>query len=425
MIRGIYLLLFCSILFSCSKNTTESSTQVAKILPISPSNLKATSLSITEINLTWIDNSTNEDGFKIERKEGTSDFKVIATIGIDKTDYKDSLLTPYVQYTYRVYAFNTLGKSVTYSNIDSAGTYGVPLVNTKQIDSVTSIDAVSGGIINNNGGAPILEKGIIWSKVNSPSLNLTTKVKNISDTVNYKSVLYSLEPNTTYYLWAYATNKFGTSFGNMITFKTTPFIFKEVTSKTGRIWMDRNLGATRVAESLTDEKSYGFLYQWGRLSDGHQYRTSTTTDMPSKSNIPNHSQFILLTPISSQDWRMPSNDSLWQGAESINNACPTGFRVPTKSEWEEEIKTWSSQNSSGAINSVLKLPYAGRRANQVGTFDAFSGTGSTGNYWSSTPIYVYYSFYGTSAYYLSFYNNVLNLEFLNRNFGLSVRCIKN
>ena len=119
MLRGIILLFFGSFLFSCSKNTSESKPQVAKILPIAPSNLKATSLSITEISLTWIDNSTNEDGFKIERKDGTSDFRVIATIGIDKTEYKDSLLTPYLQYVYRAYAFNTLGKSLTYSNTTS------------------------------------------------------------------------------------------------------------------------------------------------------------------------------------------------------------------------------------------------------------------------------------------------------------------
>ena len=39
---------------------------------------------------------------------------------------------------------------------------------------------------------------------------------------------------------------------------------------TGRVWMDRNLGATQVATSSTDEAGYGDLYQWGRRKDGHQ-----------------------------------------------------------------------------------------------------------------------------------------------------------
>ncbi|MFZ1451482.1 MAG: hypothetical protein WAT20_02205, partial [Ferruginibacter sp.] len=46
---------------------------------------------------------------------------------------------------------------------------------------------------------------------------------------------------------------------------------------TGKIWMDRNLGASRVATSSTDDLAYGDLYQWGRLTDGHQNRTSGTT----------------------------------------------------------------------------------------------------------------------------------------------------
>ncbi len=33
---------------------------------------------------------------------------------------------------------------------------------------------------------------------------------------------------------------------------------------TGKIWMDRNLGASRVAQSSIDEEAYGYLYQWGR-----------------------------------------------------------------------------------------------------------------------------------------------------------------
>nr|WP_320009862.1 hypothetical protein [uncultured Desulfobulbus sp.] len=43
-----------------------------------------------------------------------------------------------------------------------------------------------------------------------------------------------------------------------------------VTSPTGRVWMDHNLGASRVATSYDDKEAYGNLYQWGRGSDGHE-----------------------------------------------------------------------------------------------------------------------------------------------------------
>ena len=42
---------------------------------------------------------------------------------------------------------------------------------------------------------------------------------------------------------------------------------------TGRTWMDRNLGASRVATGNTDAEAYGDLYQWGRAADGHQKET--------------------------------------------------------------------------------------------------------------------------------------------------------
>ena len=55
---------------------------------------------------------------------------------------------------------------------------------------------------------------------------------------------------------------------------------------TGRTWMDRNLGASQVATSVTDEFAYGDLYQWGRYADGHQARTSSTTSILATNNAP-------------------------------------------------------------------------------------------------------------------------------------------
>jgi hypothetical protein len=48
-------------------------------------------------------------------------------------------------------------------------------------------------------------------------------------------------------------------------------------SKTGRVWLDRNLGATQVATSFDDSAAYGDLYQWGRAKDGHEDRTRNST----------------------------------------------------------------------------------------------------------------------------------------------------
>jgi len=77
----------------------------------------------------------------------------------------------------------------------------------------------------------------------------------------------------------------------------------------GQVWMDRNLGVSRVATSF-DEEAYGDLYQWGRGADGNERRTSSTTPIISSSDVPSHGSFI--TPTSSPyNWRTPQNDNLW------------------------------------------------------------------------------------------------------------------
>ena len=115
-----------------------------------------------------------------------------------------------------------------------------------------------------------------------------------------------------------------------------------VLSATGRIWMDRNLGASQVATSLTDVLSYGDYYQWGRLSDGHQLATSATTSTLSNSDVPGNSDFII-SPCCRFDWLFNRNNNLWQGVNGINNPCPAGFRLPTSAELQAEVNIPHSQ----------------------------------------------------------------------------------
>ena len=183
---------------------------------------------------------------------------------------------------------------------------------------------------------------------------------------------------------------------------------------TSKIWMDRNLGATRVATSSTDAASYGDLYQWGRAADGHQSRTSVTTTTLSSSDVPGNAKFILATS-SPYDWRSGQNTNLWQGVSGTNNPCPTGYRIPTDIEWEAERLSWSANTSVGAFASPLKLPVAGYRGDSNGLLDA---VGSLFLYWSSTVS-------GTNARYLLLSPfGTVSMNTYNRALGLSVRCLK-
>lgn len=187
----------------------------------------------------------------------------------------------------------------------------------------------------------------------------------------------------------------------------------DVVGAGGATWMDRNLGATQQATSSTDADAYGDLYQWGRFTDGHQCRTSSTISTNSATDTPGHGDFIL-EPSSPYDWRSPQNDNLWQGVSGTNNPCPSGYRLPTETELDTERTNWGSNNAAGAFASPLKLPVAGYRRSSSGTL---GDGGSRGYYWSSTVS-------GTSARYLHFNSSDANMYSSNRAFGFSVRCIK-
>lgn len=183
-----------------------------------------------------------------------------------------------------------------------------------------------------------------------------------------------------------------------------------VNPTTGKIWMDRNVGATQVATAINDINSYGHLFQWGRGSDGHQVRTSATSTTQSSSDTPGIATFII-----GAEWQDPQNLGLWQGVNGTNNPCPSGYRLPTDAEWDAERLSWSSNNRLGAFGSPLKLPSAGYRTHGNG---AHALTGSTGLYWTSTADNLY-------SRYLHFNNSDAYMASQFRGNGFSVRCIQN
>ncbi|MDI6781084.1 MAG: PQQ-binding-like beta-propeller repeat protein [bacterium] len=93
-----------------SKYSSEVQATTRDTQPFFPSELKAL-IEEDGIELSWQDNSSNEKGFKIERKQDTAQFEEIAVLEADKRYYKDKNISPKTIYTYRVYAYNDIGNS--------------------------------------------------------------------------------------------------------------------------------------------------------------------------------------------------------------------------------------------------------------------------------------------------------------------------
>lgn len=89
--------------------------------PNAPTNLTATTVSRTQINLNWADNSVNEGGFAVEQSTDGLIWGQIATTAANATTFASTGLVRNKLYYFRVRAFNASGNSA-FSNTASAKT---------------------------------------------------------------------------------------------------------------------------------------------------------------------------------------------------------------------------------------------------------------------------------------------------------------
>lgn len=200
-----------------------------------------------------------------------------------------------------------------------------------------------------------------------------------------------------------------------------------------------NLGANTASNSFTHLNgnsdgsggTVGYLYQWGRQTDGHELRNSSTEAGPLAAPVAN--KFI--KSLNTNGWLSPPSNTLWgdgtSGTDPVkaaNDPCPTGFKVPSQAQWSGLFiggttsgalgsatqNTWTWTTRGIMIGSNLFLPAAGSRYSS----DASIGFNYTnGAYWSS-------SINGNNAYFIIFDNTTVNPGASGaRGSGMSIRCI--
>lgn len=212
--------------------SNESTTQlIFKVAPpLSPTDLRATVQTTTRVQLIWTDKSTDELGFKIDRKLDNGNYTLIATLGADITSFIDSTVTEGLTYTYRVYSFNQGGASTTYTNELQLTMLLLPQLTTASLTGITVNAAQSGGIDIKQNGSPITARGIVWSTAQNPTIALSTKTTNGTGTANFVAAISGLTPGTTYFVRSWATNQAGTAYGNQIQFSTLQAALPSITT---------------------------------------------------------------------------------------------------------------------------------------------------------------------------------------------------
>lgn len=344
---------------------------------------------------------------------------------------------------------------------DGAGgeTLSLPSVTTTSVTSISQTEATLGGIVISDGGAIVTAKGVCWSTSPNPT-TANSRVSVYGSNNNYSATLTGLTAGTTYYCRAYASNAMGTSYGNQVTF-TTPSDFvcgtNTITDYDGNIystvqigtqcWMKENLKTTHYSDGT-------YIAAGSTASTSTAYRYS-----------PNNNYSYVSTMGYLYNWKAVRRNSTSSdlNPSNVQGVCPTGWHVPSRSEWSQLISYVGSQSSyiCGSNSSYVAKALAststwwqtsstectpgynqsGNNATGFGALPAggyygnstnngFSTPGYNAQYWSiiqqdasnSNSVAYYFSMSNTSkgaGCYIDADGNV------NHIYGRSVRCLRN
>jgi uncharacterized protein (TIGR02145 family) len=300
----------------------------------------------------------------------------------------------------------------------------VPTVTTSKINVVSDTIAISGGEVLSDGGSPVTERGICWSTVKNPTHSQSSTDPFTKDSMGIGKFISTIslskqDYNSIFYLRAYATNSVGTAYGIEFSFSPAKLLVKDKEGnfyhfvKIGtQVWMVENLKTTLFNDSSAIDYVEDSTPWNSRITAGYcWYDSDETTYKNTYGALYN-----------------------WYAVGS-GNLCPTGWHVPSDSEWstlsnylggvtlsggklkETGVLHWKIPNA-GATNETGFTALPGGYRNNTGLFE---NIGNYGQWWSTSAGTANVSYYR----YLYYGNSSIISSFVNQKYGLSVRCLKN
>ena len=307
----------------------------------------------------------------------------------------------------------------------------LPTVTTADITEITQTTASSGGGIADDGNVTITARGVCWSLSENPTIE-DDKTSDGSGIGTFTSNIESLVANTSYYVRAYATSDDGTAYGDQKQFTTVDDGSGDFTdARDGnnyntivigdQTWMAENLAyLPAVSSPGTNSYTEPYYYVSGYFgTDTNQAKTN-----------PNYATYgVLYNWIAAMDGASSSSSN----PSGVEGVCPSGWHLPSSDEWltlinylggadvaggkmkETGTTHWKSPNTNASNSSgFTALPGGGTHSTNI-----FLSLTEKGHFWSSTENTYFAKWQG--VYYQS---GLTNSGLTNKNYGLSVRCVK-
>jgi|WetSurMetagenome_2_1015567.scaffolds.fasta_scaffold00166_13 uncharacterized protein (TIGR02145 family) len=358
----------------------------------------------------------------------TSDYKTSDGIGTEAFTSNLTQLTPNTKYYLKAYAINKVGTGYSKEVSFLSDPVSLAQLTTTDVTLITSISAVSGGNILTDGGAVITVRGVCWSKEPDPTTD-DNKTTDGSGTGSFTSNLTGLITNTTYYLRAYAITSAGTSYGTLQAFTTDAFTtVGQITDIDNAVyttiaignqtWMKENLKVTHynngdpIPDIIDDN-------EWWNLITGAYCDYDNN-------------------PINSTAYGRLYN---WYAVTDSRNLCPSGWHVPSDTEWielvnylggesvaggklkEQGTSHWISPNTDATnLSGFTALPAGIREKASLNSvdFSVYSFMGVYVDFWTTTES----NFSFSNAWACGFMQGKVWHESNWKFESLSVRCIK-
>jgi hypothetical protein len=282
---------------------------------------------------------------------------------------------------------NITGGIQDFSIIISGISYGLPVVTTGDVTGVTQTTAeVAGEVVSDNGNA-VTERGFVYNQTGSPTIS-DNKLPEGSGTGAFTSTLSDLAPGNTYYVRAYATNSYGTAYGDSQSFTTlcemiTVLPFEE----------DFSLQELPVCWQNIDHEGSG--QTWLFVSGGYQLGGSESFNATTESNgfavldsdaygSGNSQNADLITP----EFNLSEYSTVTLSFEHYfkhysSSTATLSYSTDGGSAWTE-IQSWSGTSTQNAESWSEDL--SAELAGEPSVLIKWNYTGSWGYYWALDDI---------------------------------------